>query len=107
MSVTCALWLILQLLFPFPRKKLNMSTGQAPSLLLDLAATVTSVRWRGGPAPVDGTPPALAEPPNAQLVVRDVSSIRKLVAAEEFSTPRNLTVTVVPVYPARLTERAT
>jgi hypothetical protein len=46
MSVTCALWLILQLLFPFPRKKLNMSTGQAPSLLLDLAATAIAERRR-------------------------------------------------------------
>ena len=32
-----------------------------------------------------------------QLVVSDVSSTRKLVAAEESSTPRNFTVTVLPV----------
>ncbi len=34
---------------------------------------------------------------DAQPVVSDVSSSRKLVASDESSTPRNFTVTVLPV----------
>ena len=53
------------------------------------------------PAPGAGGPRSPAPgvrflPEPAQPVVSEVSSTRKLVAAEESSTPRNLTVTVLP-----------
>jgi hypothetical protein len=44
---------------------------------------------------------------NGQVVVSEVSSIRKLVAAEESSTPTNFTVTVAPMYALRLNVRWT